>query len=139
EEGYEARLTIWGGGEPETELRLTEFAELPGLLPQLVDSLAGGPEPVVQRFTRVEGLHYLLLAPLPEGRMLSVAIPPRQQVGRSTALARFLQPAGEGAAAPNESLVLIPATDELAAAPATAPPPPVTWTRTATGWRAEAG
>src|SRR5690606_36826877 len=104
-------------------------------------SAATATEPQVRQYHKVEGLHYLLLEPLPDGRVISVAVPPRERIGRATALARFLRPRIEAdAAAANESLYLVPNE-----ADADAPPPdplsparePVEWIRVQDGWRSE--
>ncbi len=139
-EGYEARLTIWRGGEAETELRLTEMAAMPEMVRAMADSASRRTEPFVQLYHEVEGLHYLLLVPLPGGRVISVAVPPRQRIGRATALARFLHPESvEDAASTNESLYLVPSPDG-ASRPYVpeAEPEPVQWVRIDNGWRSEA-
>ncbi len=136
QEGYEAHLASWTGGEMAAELRLTDVDRLPERLPELVAEHSIPGDPVVRRFTTLEALHYLLVVPLP-GQTIAVAIPPRTQLGRSTALSRFLRPEnGEEQGTPVESLFLVPVPDEpgLAAAPDTM----VSWIATAAGWRSEA-
>src|SRR5690606_31232878 len=95
EEGYEARLTLWQNGTALNELRLTQLTDtLPSVVRMMVERHRGLEAPVVQLHTRVEGLHYLLLVPLPGGRTLSVAVPPRSRLAGATALARFLHQEG---------------------------------------------
>jgi signal transduction histidine kinase len=144
-EGSEARLTIWRAGQPESELRLTDVTEMPSIVPREVARAAGSRAPVVEHFTEIEGLHYLLLTPLPDGRVISVAVPPRSQLSGATPLARFLR-SDEGTDANGgsavESLYLVPVTDaggdSLSAMAASARPRPVRWLPTETGWRSEA-
>jgi two-component system, NtrC family, nitrogen regulation sensor histidine kinase NtrY len=136
-EGYEGRVTLWEGGEPRTELRLAD-AELP---PQRVAALLASArerdEPRLERLTDVPGLHYLLVVPLTGGQSVSVAVPPREYLGRSAALARFLDPrdpAADGAG--GASLTLVPAPE------GEGPPPPaaagpVRWVEAENGWRSE--
>jgi signal transduction histidine kinase len=131
-EGYEGHVTLWDRGTAAAELRLAD-AQLPG---EMVDSVLlaarSAEEPTVQRFTTRDDLHYLLVVPLAGGETVTVAVPPRTHLGRSTALARFLDPAAEredeGAA-----------TLTLAAESRPAPPPGrLQWLPTDRGWRSEA-
>jgi signal transduction histidine kinase len=97
---------------------------------------------VVQHYVEVEGLHYLLLAPLPDGRIISVAVPPRSRLGGATPLARFLDTdAADEVGSAVESLFLVPiadpSRDSLATTAATGARP-VHWLPTETGWRSEA-
>ncbi|HET8654317.1 MAG TPA: ATP-binding protein, partial [Longimicrobiaceae bacterium] len=139
-EGYEARLTIWDRGAQEADLQLAGAGPLPGAVREAVAAVDSVP--VVEHFTGVEGLHYLLTFRLPDGRAVSVAVPPRTQVGAATALARFLQPDVGPAANPAvEALYLVPmmnpARDTLLIPPVSGPRAGVRWIRTATGWRSE--
>jgi signal transduction histidine kinase len=142
-EGYEARLTVWRDGAPEYELRLTDLVEMPSIVPVEVTRASGITTPIVQHYTEVAGLHYLLLAPLPDGRIISVAVPPRSRLGGATPLARFLQTDSEAeAGSAVESLFLVPIvnpdSDSLAVIAASAHRHTVRWIPTATGWRSEA-
>jgi two-component system, NtrC family, nitrogen regulation sensor histidine kinase NtrY len=142
-EGYEASLGIWHEGEVETELRLGEVATPTPVIATAVEEFGLGREPVVERYTDVEGLHYLLLVSMPEGRVISVAVPPRYQTGRATALARFLQPRGEVAgSAAHETLYLLPISteerEEVEAGALDMRDVGVEWARVPTGWRSEA-
>ena len=132
-EGYEGHVTLWDRGTAAAELRLTD-AQMPG---EMVDSVLlaarAAEEPTVQRFTTRDDLHYLLVVPLAGGRTVTVAVPPRTHLGRSTALAHFLDPAGghegdDGAA----ELTLVPE------AHAAAPPGTLRWVPVERGWRSEA-
>jgi two-component system nitrogen regulation sensor histidine kinase NtrY len=140
-EGYEARLDVWDGDRVDSELRLTGAAEMPAVVAGAVAEARGSDREVVARFTSVEGLHYLLLVPLPGGRVVSVAVPPRSRLSRATALARFLQSDTEMAATDVvESLYLVPLADTSAVAATFAGgrAAGVPWLRTDTGWRSEA-
>jgi two-component system, NtrC family, nitrogen regulation sensor histidine kinase NtrY len=134
QEGYEGRLTIWRGGQPETELRLADAAAPPELVERLLAQARASDEPVVERYTSLPGLHYLLVVPLPGGKTVSVAVPPRRYLGRSTALARFLDPGGLqiGADQPT-TLGLVPAPPE-----GDGGGEPTRWVRTGDGWQSEA-
>jgi 2-oxoglutarate dehydrogenase E1 component len=58
----------------------------------LLAEAAAGEEPKVARYADVPGLHYLVAVPLVGGEAVTVAVPPRAYLGRSTSLARFLYP-----------------------------------------------
>jgi signal transduction histidine kinase len=139
-EGFEARLTIWRDGQPEAELPLTESDTVADQVAVEVARSGGITEPVVEQFTSVPGLHYLLLAPLPGDRIVSVAVPPRSKLGEATALARFLDPnAGTTLRSAIASLHLLPVTgphtDSLTAAGIAGR---VRWEPVEEGWRSEA-
>ena len=132
-EGYEGHVTLWDGANAAAELRLSD-AQLPG---EMTDSVLlaarSAEEPTVQRFTTRDDLHYLLVVPLAGGRTVTVAVPPRIHLGRSTALARFLDPAAEGDAEGGA------ATLTLASEPRPAPAPgQLRWMPVEHGWRSEA-
>ncbi|MDB4948009.1 MAG: putative two-component histidine kinase [Gemmatimonadetes bacterium] len=135
-QGYEARLTLWDGSEPAAELQLSDQAQIPpSLVPGILASARAAEEPLVRRYTQLDALHYLLAVPLPGGRTVTVAVPPRRHLGRSTALSRFLDPAAEGDPEGGvTSLSLVPA----AAAAAATPPGGMRWIATREGWRSEA-
>ncbi|HEV2149197.1 MAG TPA: ATP-binding protein, partial [Longimicrobiaceae bacterium] len=135
-EGYEARVTLWSGGTPTSELRLTDVALPDSLLAPLLARAAYAEEPIVERYTDQPEVHYLLLVPLPGGRAITVAVPPRAHLGRSGALARFLDPGRE----PDEeggptSLSLVPVAGMEAAAGQE--PEGLQWIHTPEGWRSE--
>jgi two-component system nitrogen regulation sensor histidine kinase NtrY len=138
-DGYEARIGLWRGGEALAELNLSELGSLPD--PVLADVQSERDEPTVLHYGGLHGLHYLLAAPLDDGSVVSVAIPPRRRLGGATSLARFLHP-GQDASASHRSevLYLVPAEtagsptgelgDELSA-------DTVHWVRSEGGWRSE--
>jgi len=135
-EGYEARITLWDRDVPAAELRLSDRAEIPpDRVEEILRSARAAEEPLVSRVTDSDVLHYLLVVPLPGGRTVTVAVPPRRHLGRSTALARFLDPAaqgdGEEAAA---SLSLVPSAEARAEAP---PAGEMRWVKAGAGWRSE--
>jgi signal transduction histidine kinase len=106
----------------------------------MVERHQGLASPIVQLHTQVEGLHYLLLVPLPGNRILSVAVPPRSRLSGATPLARFLHP--EGGPEPGSavrSLYLVPSEEPIAdSIAASGRRPPVEWHATEMGWRSEA-
>ncbi len=133
-EGYEARVSLWEGDRPSAELRLSDTQVPPEMVPAMLASARAAEEPVVERYTQLDALHYLLVVPLPGGRTVSVAVPPRRHLGGSTALARLLDPAG--ARAEDEagaSLSLVPSASVAPAAVGA-----MRWVPTGEGWRSEA-
>jgi PAS domain S-box-containing protein len=132
-EGYEGHVTLWDRGTASAELRLTD-AQVPG---EMIDSIlrAARPAqgPTVQRFTDRDAIHYLLVVPLADGRTVTVAVPPRTQLGRSTALARFLNPSDRPQA--DEGTATLTLASEARSAP---PPGRLRWVRVDDGWRSEA-
>jgi signal transduction histidine kinase len=139
-EGFEARLTIWRDGQPEAGLSLTESDTVPDQVPAEVARARGLQLPVVEQFTRVPGLHYLLLAPLPGDRIVSVAVPPRRRLGEASALARFLDPnAGSTLRSAVAALHLLPVADAARDSLSTgAGAGAVRWVPSEEGWRSEA-
>ncbi|HEX2209437.1 MAG TPA: ATP-binding protein [Longimicrobium sp.] len=132
-EGYEGRVTLWQDGVPGTELRLADAAVPAERVAQLLDAARAAEEPKLERVTNVPGLHYLLVVPLTAGQSVSVAVPPRAYLGRSTSLARFLdpeKPAGTGVGAATLSLVPLPSG-------AAEPGRGLRWVRAENGWRSE--
>jgi signal transduction histidine kinase/HAMP domain-containing protein len=134
-EGYEARVTLWSGMRPTAELRLTDV-ELPdSLVAPLLARAAVADEPMLERYSEQPAVHYLLLVPLPGGRTVTVAVPPRAHLGRSGALSRFIDPGRE----PEDeggptSLSLVPAA---AAGEPAAQSGRMQWLHTPQGWRSE--
>jgi two-component system nitrogen regulation sensor histidine kinase NtrY len=135
-QGYEGRLTLWEGDRPAAELRLSDAAQIPPeMVPEILAAARAAEEPIVRRYTELDALHYLLVVPLPGGRTVTAAIPPRRHVGRSTALSGFLDPSGEPDPESGiTSLTLVPAP------PATqvSGPGGMRWISTESGWRSEA-
>lgn len=133
EEGYEGRATLWEGARAAAELRLTE-AELPAdMVGPMLASARAAEEPLVERRTDVESVHYLLAVALPGGRTVSVIVPPRRHVGRSDPRGYFsaqVEATGRGDAL--GSLSLVPSAGTRATSPA-----PTRWLRVPSGWRSE--
>ena len=133
QEGYEASVTLWDGEVPEAELRLTDAPVPRDRLDEVLRRARAAEEPIVERFTDQEWLHYLLAVPLPGGRTVTAAVPPRRHLGPSTQLSRFLEPAGEGEAGEAASLSLLPPADGRAP-----PPDSLRWGAAPGGWQSEA-
>jgi signal transduction histidine kinase len=132
-EGYEARVTLWTGESPAAELRLSD-AQIPAdRIAEVLRAAREAEEPLVQRFTGSDQLQYLLAVTLPGGQTVSVAVPPRRHLGRSTALARFLDPEEDAGAGDAVALSLAPAAGRPAI-----PPGRMRWVRAEQGWRSEA-
>src|SRR5690606_26942607 len=99
--------SLWRDGVAEAELNLSELTTLPARA--AADALAPRPSSVVLHYGGVDGLHYLLAAPLGPARTVSVAVPPRRRLAAATPLARFLYPATEtSAGGRDETLYLVP-------------------------------
>ncbi len=136
-EGYEARVTLWDQGVTTAELRLTDVPLADSLVRPLLARAAYVEEPIVQRHTDDPSVHYLLLVALPGGRAVTVAVPPRAHLGRSGALARFLDPGLEPEARGGPtSLSLVPQS-AIRNSVGEAHSAPMKWVQTAEGWRSE--
>jgi signal transduction histidine kinase len=133
-EGYEGRVTLWQGEDPAAELRLGEGRVPPERLPEVLRGARAAEEPVVQRFTDLPDLHYLLTVPLFGGRTVTVAVPPRRHLGRASALSHFLDPAGV-AEAEEEAVATLSLVPAAGAPPASAS---TRWVPAENGWRTEA-
>jgi HAMP domain-containing protein len=138
-EGYEARITAWRDGIAEAELNLSELPFLPARA--VADALAERERTAVVHYGGMDGLHYLLVTPLPDGSTVSVAVPPRRRLGSATSLARFLNPGSdERIGSRNEILYLVPVEGGDPASVHSGPPvrhDAVHWVRTEVGWRSE--
>jgi two-component system, NtrC family, nitrogen regulation sensor histidine kinase NtrY len=137
-EGYEARIAFWREGVVEAELNLSDIPQLGQR--SLEDASRSREAPVVFHYGGVEGLHYLLAAPLPSGSVVSVAIPPRRRLGDPTSLATFLNPELDPTSVRNHALYLVPVVSEEgndAHGGVEASRDTVRWIRTDQGWRSE--
>jgi signal transduction histidine kinase len=137
-QGYEARLTKWRDGQVDVELRFSELELDDDFTEEMLARGHAAEQPLLERYVEREGLHYLLLVPLPGDQLVSVATPPRRRLGRATALARFLHPETAGVTGEDyEALTLIPVFPGPAAAAAPPELSEVRWLRTRVGWRSE--
>jgi signal transduction histidine kinase len=127
-EDYPASLDSWTrSGDPIATLRLANVDLPQPLLATLVRSPATDRGPRVERLERVPGVHYVLLAPLASGEVLTVGVGPRTRLIPADRVARFLQ--GEIGVTPPYAISLSP--------PSTGPPAAsarVIWKRA--GWSA---
>ena len=127
-DSYPASLAVWhrsGEGEPAAEIRLASVDLPPSLLAALVRSPETARGPRVERFERSPGVHYVLVAPLAGGDVLTVGVGPRTRFIPSARVARFLQ--GEAGVQPPYQITLSPPSP-----PPTTPSARVIWTRV--GW-----
>lgn len=125
-DSYPATLAVWHrSGEPAAEIRLASVDLPPSLLAALVRSPETARGPRVERFERSPGVHYVLVAPLAGGDVLTVGVGPRTRLIPSARVARFLQ--GEAGGQPPYQITLSPPSP-----PPTAPSARVIWTRV--GW-----
>jgi signal transduction histidine kinase len=95
-EDYPALLELWdespnGGGQPLAELELAQLDLLPGLLSTLARTASSGGEPCIERYEGIPGVHYVLVAPLGNGTVLTVGVGPRTRLLPPNRVARFLR------------------------------------------------
>jgi two-component system, NtrC family, nitrogen regulation sensor histidine kinase NtrY len=127
-DSYPASLAVWHrSGEPAAEIRLASVDLPPSLLAALVRSPATARGPRVERLERSPGVHYVLVAPLAGGDVLTVGVGPHTRLIPSARVARFLQ--GEAGAQPPYEITLSPPSP-----PPAVPSARVIWTRV--GWTA---
>ncbi|HEY6099150.1 MAG TPA: hypothetical protein VIW03_06955, partial [Anaeromyxobacter sp.] len=91
-EDYPAMLDLWSTGqerEPLAELQLAQLDLLPGLLSAFARSAVDGP--CIERLEGIPGVHYILVAPLRNGTVLTVAVGPRTRLLPPNRVARFLR------------------------------------------------
>ena len=125
-DSYPASLAVWTrSGEPEAEIRLASVDLPPSLVAALVRSRETARGPRVERLERTPGIHYVLIAPLAGGDVLSVGAGPRTLLIPAARVARFLE--GDVGVQPPYQITLSPV-----AAPPTTPSARVIWTRN--GW-----
>jgi signal transduction histidine kinase len=138
-EGYEARLTTWRGEQPEAELAFSDLQLPDEFIGHMLTRALANEDFLLERYTEHEGLHYLLLLPLPDERVISVATPPRRRLGRATPLARFLHPEETvPASLEYDGLALVPVPLVSLGDGQEHRMDVVHWVRTRDGWRSEA-
>ncbi|HUL50937.1 MAG TPA: ATP-binding protein [Gemmatimonadales bacterium] len=127
-EGYPTTLSLWTkAGDPEAELSLASLNLPTALVAALVRSPATAQGARVERVPAVPGVHYVLIAPLPDGDVLAVGVGPRSRLVPPTRVERFLE--GEYAAIAPYTISVSPPGDEAAT-----PRGQVEWRRD--GWSA---
>jgi signal transduction histidine kinase len=91
-EDYPALLQLWdSGGRPITELSLATL-ELPPAIPAALARSAGSAGGArIEPVEWVPGVHYVLVAPLAGGNVLTVAVGPRTRLLPPDRTARFLR------------------------------------------------
>ncbi|HEU5261570.1 MAG TPA: ATP-binding protein [Gemmatimonadales bacterium] len=90
-EDYPASLDVWTrAGDPIAEMRLASVDLPQPLLAALVRSPATARGPRVERLERVPGVHYVLVAPLASGEVLTVGVGPRTRLIGADRVAQFL-------------------------------------------------
>ena len=131
-EDYPAMLELWGAGPQGpllAELQLAQLDLSPGLLATLARSAAaggGGGDPCIERLEANPGVHYILVAPLRDGTVLTVGVGPRTRLLPPNRVARFLR--GDPGVQPPYTILLSPTSHTLATGNA------VAWRRE--GWTA---
>ncbi|HET8712412.1 MAG TPA: ATP-binding protein [Gemmatimonadales bacterium] len=127
-EDYPSMLAIWNrDGFPIAELRLAQLDLTPALLSTLARTAADG-EPCIERLERVPGVHYVLIAPLANGTVLTVGVGPRSRLLPPDRVARFVR--GDVGVEPPYAITLSPTPNVPQAAGSTS----VEWRRD--GWAA---
>ncbi|HEY3219349.1 MAG TPA: ATP-binding protein [Gemmatimonadales bacterium] len=91
-EDYPAMLELWGAGPEGPPLAELQLAQL-DLPPRLLSTLARSPldGPCIERLERIPGIHYVLVAPLSNGTVLTVGVGPRTRWLPPNRVARFLR------------------------------------------------
>ena len=127
-EAYPTVLALWGErGELLAELRLAAL-DLPRPLLAALVRTAEPPAPDrVIRLERIPGVHYVLVAPLPDGDVLTVGVGPRTRLVPPDRIARFLR--GDAPREPPYAISL-----SLPTEPGGAATPILSWARN--GWTA---
>jgi signal transduction histidine kinase len=131
---YPARIVLWSGAggplEPEVQLgsapvpRIVEEGELNDMLM----SARMQTSPSIMEFTDVADLSRLLTVPLADGSLITVMVPPRRTLDRTSAVAPFLG-------------VIAPTTTRLNLVEASGAEPQqefIEWQPSEEGWRSEA-
>src|SRR3989442_1664865 len=102
---YPATLAVWTpGGLPRAELRLPALDLPPPSVAALVRSPATARGARVERLERIPGTHYVLVAPLPSGDVLTVGVGPPTRLIPADRVAQFLQ--GQGRVSPPYAISL---------------------------------
>ena len=129
-EGLPLWITYWSGeGLPEEELRIGVSESRPGIPEELLEVARTDRRTSVRRFDLAE-VHYVGVAPLSGGALLSVVIPPRRILEGASPLGPLFSPARTEP----DPLVLIP----LLPGEAPGETSGVRWVPTPDGWQGEA-
>jgi two-component system nitrogen regulation sensor histidine kinase NtrY len=132
-EDYPALLALWGpGGRQLAELRLDSLDLPPALMSALAQSppAPAGAGSRIERLERVPGVHYLLVAPLGNGTVLTVGVGPRTRLLPPGRTARFLR--GDPGVEPPYAITM--SLPEFDASPAPLSATRIEWRRV--GWAA---
>jgi hypothetical protein len=104
-EDYPAILGLWDStGSPRAEVRLAPLDLRPALLAALVSAPSSSGGARVERLSGVPGIHYVLVAPLADGRRMVIGVGPRSRLLPPDRVARFLR--GEPAIEPPYAIAL---------------------------------
>jgi signal transduction histidine kinase len=89
---YPAMLELWGAGPNAplvAELQLAQLDLKPGFLATLARNAP--TIPCIERHEAIPGVHYILVAPLADGTVLTVGVGPRTRLLPPNRVARFLR------------------------------------------------
>ena len=130
-EGYPVWLTYWsGGGLPEEELRVGVGAVRPAVADDFLNEARTTGAMTVRRLDLADA-HYLAVAPLRGGAVVTVVVPPLREIRFSSPLGPLFNP--EASAEP-DPLTLVP----LQPGDPVEPTAGVRWVRVEDGWHGEA-
>jgi two-component system, NtrC family, nitrogen regulation sensor histidine kinase NtrY len=115
-QGYPAHLALWSArGALEDELVLDSLDLPPSLLSTMVGDLAPADTQRVEQVLRVPGVHYVLVARVTSGDVMTTAVGPRSELVLPGRVGRLLDPGSRQL--PLYRLTLSPPLDPSAATP----------------------
>ncbi|MFW6079615.1 MAG: HAMP domain-containing protein, partial [Gemmatimonadota bacterium] len=134
--GFPVRITLWNAERGrEVELALSGADARPSRtervapwLERMLDAARERGGPIVEA-VRDARAGQAMASPLPDGRMISVVVPPRRSLDRTPVIAPFL---GAAHPSPDARLTLVPAAPED-----TLTPGAIHWRPTERGWRSD--
>jgi signal transduction histidine kinase len=131
QEPYPAHIVLWSPDRfPEVQLGSAPAptpVEVNRLI-EIVDGARGQSAPTIRQFTDMPNMSRLLTVPVADGSLITVRVPPRRTLDRTSAVTPFL---GTGPAA-NTRLNLVEVSGPEPAQES------IEWARTPGGWRSEA-
>lgn len=129
EEDVPVWLTVWSSdGRPQEELRIGVTEDRPPIPPDLVEEAVMRREVSLRRYDLAD-MHYVAVAPLGRGAVVSMTVPPRRTLSARAPLGPLFSPARGDP----DPLVLVP----LMPGEVLGPTEGVRWIRTSEGWQGE--
>jgi signal transduction histidine kinase len=93
QEPYAARVVLWSPeGFPDVQLGMAPVLSEheANLLTEFVEEARSHTAPLINEFTDLPNVSKLLTVPLPDGSLITVVLPPRRSLDRTSAVAPFL-------------------------------------------------